>query len=181
VTVAAVLAAVGAMDTLACVAETKVSVAPSGMSVPVTLRPLSAAVKFAFSDVMFGATVDTVASSTARAMALSILNDVPAGIAPTVGRFSVTKHAPEIDVTKLCTSRPPTTVLEIVRFTKAVADVQSVAVNDVAPIAMAAVFVIVRAAPLCHTTLLKSWIVYVDDTKSPVPPVACWKMHATRR
>jgi hypothetical protein len=179
--VSAALAKVGAMDVLACVADTTVSVAPLGMFVPVTLSPLSAAVKFASVDVMFGATVDTVASSTARAMALSILNDVPAGIAPTVGRFSVTKHAPEIDVTKLCTSRPPTTVLEIVRFTKAVADVQSVAVNDVAPIAMAAVFVIVRAAPLCHTTLLKSWIVYVDDTKSPVPPVACWKMHATRR
>jgi hypothetical protein len=120
---------------------------------------------------MFGATVDTVASSTARVMALSILNDVPAGMAAKVGRFSVTKHAPEIDVTKLFLSRPPTTVLEIVRFTKAVADVQSVAVNVVEAAGMFAVFVIVRAAPLCHTALVKSWIVYVDETSSPVPPV----------
>ena len=72
-------------------------------------------------------------------------------------------------------------MLEIVRFTKAVADVQSVAVNVVEAAGMDAVFVIVRAAPLCHTTLAKSWIVNVDDTKSPAPPVACWKMHATRR
>jgi hypothetical protein len=41
--------------------------------------------------------------------------------------------------------------------------------------------VTVRAAPLWITALEKSWIVNVDDTKSPLPPVEWLKMQATRR
>jgi len=153
-------------------------VVPSGMSVPVALRPTSVAVKFAVAEV--SVVPARVPSVTERVGALSIKNDVPAGIAAVVGTFNVTKHAPEIDLTKLRAPRPAVAD-EIVRFTNPVADAQLLAVNDVAATPMAAAFVIVRAAPLWYTTLLKSWIVYVGEEASPVPTVARWKMHATRR
>ncbi len=131
------------------------SVVPSGMFVPVTLRPLSAAVKFAVSDVTCSAQPSTrLRRPPPGRCELSILNVVPAGIAAMVGRFSVTKHAPEIDMTKLV--RVKTTGNACSRSydsRKPVADVQSVAVNVVEAAGMAAVFVIVRAAPLCYTTL----------------------------
>jgi hypothetical protein len=127
-----------------------------------------------------GDTVARVASVTDRVVALSMVNDVPAGIAAVVAALSVTRHAPEIDFTN-DRAGSPAAELEISRFTKPVADVQSVAVNVVDAAGIAAVFVIVRAEPLWYTALEKSWIVNVDDTKSPLPPVEWLKMQAIRR
>src|SRR5262245_17306312 len=122
------------------------------MCVPLTLRPLSAAVKFATAEVIIGEVGERVASVTDRAFEFSMKNDVPAGIGAMVGALSATEHAPEIDVTKLRAARPGV-LLEIVRFTKLAVDVQSLAVNVDAPAAIAAVLVIKRAAPLWYTAL----------------------------
>jgi hypothetical protein len=115
-----------------------------------------------------GDTVARVASVTDRVVALSMVNDVPAGIAAVVGALSVTTHPPEIDFTN-DRAGSPAVELVISRFTNPVAAVQSVAVNVVDAAGMMAVFVIVRAAPLWYTALEKSWIVNVGDTKSPLP------------
>jgi len=90
---------------------------------------------------------------------------VAAGIEAVVALLSVTRHAPLIDVTNVRAARPLVPVVcAIGRLTHAVMPVQFAAVNVVAPEAIEAVFVIVRAAPLWYTATSKSWIVKADAT-----------------
>ncbi len=127
------------------------------MLVPSMLNPTSAAPKFAVADVTVKEPEVVTPLATDRARALSSLKDVPAGIDAVVAWFSVTRHAPLIDVTNVRGAIPLVPVVwAIGRFTQAVMTVQLVAVNVVAPDAMMAVFVIVRAAPLWYRATSKS-------------------------
>ncbi|MDH4078122.1 MAG: hypothetical protein OEW85_12280 [Acidimicrobiia bacterium] len=87
--------------------------------------------------------------ATERALELSTLKFFDAAIASEVGWLNVTKQAPLIDFTKVRGGIPPKVPSVVIgRFTQPVMAVQFVAVKVVAPAEIAAVFVIVRAAPL---------------------------------
>jgi hypothetical protein len=112
----------------------------------------------------------TIAVLTDRTLEFSTKNLSPTPIpGPTIGRFKFTSQAAVIDVTNAYDAMPGP---EIVRFTQPVADVQSATRKDKAPGGDAKLAVIVRPAPLWYTAFQKSWIVNVDDTKSPGPAVA---------
>jgi hypothetical protein len=129
--------------------------------------------KFAEADVMFGDTGDNVASVTDRTFEFST-NTLPVtapGVSvlftvsvPTTGAAPVQGFG-ATDVTNV---RAGTPVPVIDRFTHEPAPRQSATVMVEAVLAVAAN---VRAAPLWYTALAKSWIVNVDDTKSPPPAV----------
>jgi hypothetical protein len=157
-----------------------VIVDPGTICVPSTLRPTSAAVKFAVGSQTFIGSGEVIAVLTDRTLEFSTRNVSPTAIGPLVGMFRLRTQVAVIDVTNVRGAIPGP---EITRFTQPVADVQSATVSCGDPAGSATLAVIVRAAPLWYTALEKSWIVNVGDTKSPGPAgnVAWLKMHATRR
>jgi hypothetical protein len=170
--------AVAAADRSTVVALVKAAmVVPSGMFVPVALRPTSAAVKLAVADVIVTDAFVVAPSATERVLALSILNDCGDACAVVTATFKVAV-APTIDLTKVRAARPGP---EIDRFTNVLRSAVELVIVNVVP---EVVPVTVRAAPLWYCTLLKSWIVNFDDTKfgfASTSPVLALKTHATRR
>ena len=108
------------------------------MLVPLTLRPTSAAVKFAVAEVIVVEAAVVATSVRDRPIVLSILNDVPAAIAAVVALLSVTRPAPLIDFTKVRGAMPaPATPTPVIgRFTKAPVAAKFVAVKVVAQVTL---------------------------------------------